>query len=174
MIFRTPEIHQYCSLLAFHSAHTDRDWPFAWTVLNRRAAFTEKPVCVLTKFLKVKLQNASLEEQVGCGWWWLHYKGVISHRSVCALIQYMRLSHWSSGCVCDISKYASRQHICVIFCAKWPSPSLAGCDAHLNPPVLMSNTSFKDKITLNLKKLQSTMKSKWITGHGHFWSALSL
>lgn len=67
----------------------------------------------------------------------------------------MRLSHWSSGCVCDVSKYASRQHICVIFCAKWPSPSLAGCDAHLNPPVLMSNTSFKDRITLNLKKLQS-------------------
>lgn len=93
MIFGTREIlkiHQYCSmpksLLAFHSAHTDRDWPFAWTVLNRRAAFTAKPVCVLAKFLKVKLQNASLKEQVGCGWWWLQYKGVISHRSVCTYI----------------------------------------------------------------------------------------
>lgn len=48
--------------------------------------------CVHTKLpFKVKLQNAFLEEQVGCGWWWLQYKGAISqaqctNKCVCVLI----------------------------------------------------------------------------------------
>jgi len=169
------KIHKYCSLpkspLAFYSAHTHQDWPFAWTVLNRHAAFTVKLMCAHeVSFQGETKKNASLEEQVG--WLRLRYKGAISQAQCTnkCLCTYICVSDTEAVGVRArfISKYESRQHICVILCAKWPSSSLAGSGANSNLLVLMSNTSFKDKIT-------EVLKSKWTIYflNAYFWSCLS-